>query len=146
MASLTDIGEEYWTRVIGNDLTKVSSFDVGLYNQSTDSLSDVSDLGDLTTEPSGSAYARQTVSLPGDVTISNSGGDWQIQQSATESFDTSDSSQSVDAYFYVVNFQSNEAGDSSANDHMLIYGDLDSSYDLSSIDSFNLDDTGISQT
>lgn len=146
MASLTDIGEEYVTRVIGNDLTKVTSLDVGLYNNTTDSLSDTSDLADLSTEPTGSAYSRQTISLSGDVTMSNSGGDWQIQQSTTETFDTSDSSQSVDSYFYVVNFNSTEAGDASANDHMLIYGDLDSTYDLSSIDSFNLDDTGISVT
>ena len=142
MADLTDIGEEYISRVIGCEITKVTSLDIGLYNDSTDSLSDTSDLADLTTEPSGGSYSRQSLALDGDVTMSKSGGNWQVQQDTQKTFDTSDSSQTVDSWFYVVNFTSSEASDAGDTDHILIYGSLDSSYDLSSIDTFNLDDTG----
>lgn len=125
-------------------LTKPSSVTVGLFNDSTDALSDGSDVADITTEPTGSAYARQTATLDGtDFTNSDSGGDWQTTI-ADQTFDTSDSSQDVDAYFIVVNFASEDTSDAgTATDHLFWTGNLDQTYDLNSVDSLTLSGAGL---
>lgn len=125
-------------------LTKPSSATIGLFNDSTDSLSDGSDEGDITTEPSGSAYARQSATFDGtDFTNSESGGDWQTTI-ADQTFDTSDSSQDVDAYFIIVNYASEDASDGgTAADHLFWTGQLDQTYDLNSVDSLTLSGAGL---
>jgi len=136
---LTNIGEEYYTEnnVNGETVT------VGLYNDSTDSLGETDDLSALTTEPTGSNYARQTST----VTTKQISGDFGFDNDSQLSFDTSDSSQTVDAAFVVVNFQSDSvAGDGSATDHLVAAGDLSQSRDLSSIDTLNIDATNLQTT
>lgn len=128
---LTNIGEEWYTE---NNVDSVS-IDVGLYNDSTDTLGETSTLSSITTEPSGSNYSRQTST----VTSKQISGDFGFDNDSLLSFDTSDSSQTVDAAFIVVNFQSDTvAGDGSANDHLVAAGDLSQSRDLSQIDTLEI--------
>ena len=144
---LHDTGEEaILDDFFEESLTKPASVTVGLYNDGTDALSDSSDVGAITTEPSGSAYARQSASFgTGDFTNQDNAGDWE-SIIADQTFDTSDSSQSVDAYFIVINFTSDDTGDTSATDHLLFTGSLDQTYDLSNVDSFTLSGAGLSLT
>lgn len=124
-------------------VTKPSSVDVSLFNDSTDALTDSNDIGDVTTEPTGSAFARQTVNVDSSTTpnftVSDASGDWEASASDVV-FDTSDSSQTVDSYFVVVNFQSDDTSDSSANDHLFWTGSLSQSYDLSNVDELTVQD------
>lgn len=130
---MTDYGEEYVQRVIGNDLSLVTSWSVGLYDDSTDSLSDDSDESDITTEPSGSAYSRQTISLPDDVSFGLNDSNNVYIEADDQTFDVSDSSQSVDSYFIVVSFQSSVVGSETGdNPHLLFNGSLNDTLDLSS--------------
>jgi len=122
-------------------LTKPASVNVALFNDSTDALSDGSNVSDITTEPSGGAYARQSATLDGgDFTNTDSGGDWQTTI-ADQTFDTSDSSQDVDAYFITVNFNSDDAGADA--EHLFWTGQLDQTYDLNSVDSLTLSGAGL---
>jgi hypothetical protein len=117
---------------------------VGLYNDATDGLADSDDVGSITTEPSGAAYGKQTATLGSDFTNQDNSGNWESIL-ADQSYDTSDSGQSVDSYFVVVNFDSDDAGDGgTASDHLLFTGSLDQTYDLGSVDSFTLSGSGIS--
>lgn len=144
---LHDTGEEaILDDFFEESLTKPASVTVGLYNDGTDALSDSSDVGAITTEPAGSAYARQSASFgTTDFTNQDNAGDWE-SIIADQTFDTSDSSQSVDAYFIVINFTSDDTGDTSATDHLLFTGSLDQTYDLSNVDSFTLSGAGLSLT
>lgn len=133
MASLlTDVGEEYTLKTALEGVT----LSVGLYNDATDSISDTDDIASLTTEPGGAAYARQsdTFSL-----IDNGSGDWQLDNDAQLTFDTTDSSNTVDSYFIVASFQASDTGDGGATDHMIATGALSQSRDLSQIDTLNID-------
>lgn len=128
---LTDIGEEWYTE---ND---VGSFTVtiGLYNDATDALTDSSTSSDITTEPSGSAYAPQSDT----VTSTQISGNYGIQNDSLISFDTSDSSQTVDAGYIEVTFTSDTvAGDSGDTQHLVAAGDLTQSRDLSQIDTLEI--------
>jgi len=124
-------GEEFMQDLV---ISSGKTFQIGLYNDSTDTLSDTSDVADITTEPSGSAYSRQSDAASG-FTASLSGGDIQIAGN-TQTFDVSDSSQTVDSVFVVVNYQSDVVtSDGSATDHLYYTNALDQSYDLSQFDS-----------
>lgn len=140
---LHDTGEEYIMDVVfrSDTLTEPSSVDVGLFNDGTDSLSDGNNVSDITTEPSGGAYARQSASLASaDFTNTDSGGDWQTTI-ADQTFDTSDSSQDVDAYFITVSFNSDDASSDQAQ--LFWTGELDQTYDLNSVDSLTLSGAGL---
>ena len=129
---LTNIGEEYVNK---NGLDGVS-LDVGLYNDGTDSASDTTDIGDLTTEPTNSNYNRQTDTF----SVEDINGDWGIDNDSQLSFDFSDqsSSETVDSYFLIANFQSTEAGDGGATDHIIVTGGLSQDRDIGSIDTLNI--------
>lgn len=128
---LSNIGEEY---IIENN-ADAETVSVGLYNDATDALSDTSDVADITTEPSGAAYNRQSSA----VTTKQIDGDFGFDTDTQLSFDTSDSSQSVDHAFVVVNFESDTvAGDSSATDHLIGVGQLSQTRDLSQVDTLNI--------
>jgi len=136
--NLHDFGEEFMQDLV---TTSSETFDVGLYNDSTDSLSESSDVSDITTEPTGSNYSRQSQSASG-ITVDLSGSDAKTDF-PTQTFDTSDSSQTVDSYFVVVNFDSDEAGDEgTASDHIYFTGSLSQSRDLSQIDTLDVDNVG----
>jgi hypothetical protein len=129
-----DTGEEFAHKSTYRTdlLTRPASFDILLYNDSTDALTDSSDVGAITTEPAGSAYARQTVSLDSsDVSLSQASGNLRAEAAVT--FDTSDSSQTIDAYAVVVTFQSDIVNsEGSANDHLLTSATVGETVDLSS--------------
>lgn len=120
MAELHDRGEELLQKqgLEGN-------FEVGLYNTS-DNLADSDDLSSVTTEPSGSNYSRVSVNF----TSRDVAGNWEINNDSDVVVDTSDSSETVDGYIIVANFQSEDAGDSSAQDHLIASGDLPKSVNL----------------
>ena len=124
---LTNIGEEY---VAENDISG-ATVKATVYNDATDSLSDTSTLSDITTEPTGSSYARQSTT----VTTKQIGGDFGFDSDAKLTFDVSDSSATVDHGALIVSFQSDTvAGDSSATDHLIAVDALTQSRDLSQID------------
>lgn len=133
---LHDTGEQYLIRTAGNDITPVSSVDASLYNDSTDALSESNDVADITTEPAGGSFSRQSVSCPGDLTLQYDGSTDYQKVLADQTFDTSDSSQTVDGYFIVVNYQAD--ADGSSTDHLYFTGGLDQSYDLSSVDQLTI--------
>jgi hypothetical protein len=127
---LTDLGEEH---VVKNGLDGVS-FSFGLYDDGTDAIGETNDVADITTEPAGSAYARQSAT-PSAQDLS---GDWGIE--TTVSFDTSDSSvSSIDGTFAVVNFQASDTGDGAATDHLhSTHGPFGTERDLSQIDTLDV--------
>jgi hypothetical protein len=128
---LTNVGEEY---VVENN-TNGATVKIALYNNSTDSLSESSTLGSITTEPTGGSYARQSST----VTTLQIGSDFGFDNDSQLSFDVSDSSQTVDHAAVIVNFQSDTvAGDGSANDNLIGYAALSQSRDLSQIDTLNI--------
>ena len=132
---LHDTGEEWYQTNIES-----VTYDVGLFNDSTDSLTDSSDLSDITTEPTDGNYSRLTGS--NFITL-KSDGDWSLVNESQLSFDVTGTTGDVDSYFIVVNFQSEDAGDSSASDHLFATGDLSQSYALSNLDTLNLSQEGI---
>ncbi|WP_153953042.1 hypothetical protein [Halosegnis longus] len=147
VTQLHDTGEEALLDAFFEEsLSKPSSVSITLFNDSTDALTDSSDLGDISTEPTGSAFARQTASF-GTTDFSNqdNSGDWETII-ADKTFDTSDSNQSVDSYAVIISFTSDDTGDSSANEHLLFTGSLNQSYNLGDIDTFTLSGSGISLT
>jgi len=116
-------------------ITRDDTIEVLLYDDSTDALTDSSDVGDITTEPTDGDYARQTFTLDDtDVTLSEEAG--QIRAEATVTFDVTDTTGTVDATQTVVDFQSDVVNDESdANPHFLYSATLDfGSADLSQFD------------
>jgi len=128
---LTNIGEEW---VVENNLDG-ATVTFGLYNDSTDNIGEGNTLSDITTEPSGAAYSRQSSA----VATLQIGSDFGFDNDAQLQFDVSDSSQTVDHGFIVVNFQSDTvAGDGSSNDHLVAVAELTQSRDLSQIDTLTV--------
>lgn len=76
------------------------TYDYGLYNDTTDSIvkADTDPATDITTEPSGAAYARQSVTVTGTETGVYSGNNG-FEVSVT--YDTSDSTGTVNGVFAV---------------------------------------------
>lgn len=128
---ITDVGEEF----VYETNTNGQTVDVGLYDDSTDSIGEADNLAAITTEPSGSSYTRQTDT----VTTGLFSGEFGIDNDTELSFDVSDSSRTVDALFIVANFQSDSvAGDASSTDNLIAAGDLSQTRDLSSIDTLTV--------
>jgi len=118
-----DTGEEFKQKVIyRQDLVNArdTTVNVGLYNDATDTLSDGSDIGAITSEPTTGNYSRQSLNLDSnDITLSVSNGD--LQASGTVTFDVTDTGETVDGFFVVVTFQSDVVNsEASENDHLLI--------------------------
>lgn len=128
---LTNNGEEWMVETNVNGATVT----VGLYDDSTDSLGETNDVADVTTEPTGSNYARQSST----VTTGQFSGDFGFQNDSLLSFDTSNSSQTVDNTFWIVNFQADTvSGDTSATDHIVALASLSQSRNLSDIDTLEI--------
>lgn len=130
-AILTDLGEEWMVKTN----LDTASVDVGLYNDSTDTISDTDDVGAITTEPSDGNYTRQTgVAL----SASDISGDWGVDNDSQISFDVTNTTGTVDSYFFVANFQASDTSDSTATDHLVLTGSLSQSYDLSNVDTLDI--------
>lgn len=128
---LTDLGEEWLVKNGADGVTLT----VGLYNDATDAIGDTDDLSAIGTEPGGAAYARQSIT----VSVADLSGDWGFDNDTQVSFDTSDSSQTVDGYLLIANFQASDTGDSAAQDHLIATGALSQQRNLSDIDTFDLE-------
>lgn len=124
-ANLHDQGEQ----LILNAAFGSRTVDVGLYNDSTDALSDSATYSSITTEPTGASYAVQSVTGP---TISLNSGTSELDL-GNLSFDVSDSTVSVDAVY---------VRDSSTGD-LIFTNIMGSTYDLSSIDTLDLSNAGM---
>lgn len=132
MASiLTDLGEEY---LIKNNLDG-STVNVGLYNDSTDAISDTDDVDAINTEPSDGNYLRQS-----NVTIEQAdlSGDHGVDNTNKITFDVSGTSGDVDSYFFTVSFEAEDTGDSSAQEHLILTGSLSQTYALSNVDTLEI--------
>ena len=88
-AILTDLGEEY---MIKNNLDTIS-VDVGLYNDSTDSISDTDDLAAITSEPSDGNYVQQTGEA---LSASDISGNWGVDNDSVITFDVTNTTGTVD--------------------------------------------------
>lgn len=105
--------------------------EIGLYNDATDGLADGDGYSAITTEPAGASYSVQTANSPNSISLNGSSNGEAVY--ADETFDTSDSSQSVDAVYV----REQSSGD------LLFTCSLDSTYDLSNIDSFVVSNVGL---
>lgn len=129
---LHDTGEEWaWKTTYRQDLigTRDTEVEVLLYNDNTDvdgdgvsdgdQLTDASDLGGITTEPTDGNYVRKSLGLDGTaLSLSVASGD--IRVTGTVTFDTTNTTGTVDAYAVVVTFQSDIVNaETAANPHLL---------------------------
>jgi hypothetical protein len=120
-SGLHDVGEE-WSQKFNfrQDLiSRDTSLEVLLFDDSTDSLTDSSDIADVTTEPTDGNYTRQTVTLDSSaVTLNVVEGDIRAKFELT--FDVENTTGTVDAYGLVNDFQSDIVNaESAANPHLI---------------------------
>lgn len=160
MADLTTVyGTEYIAKFVGRQdlIARDSPEDiiVGVFDNSTDSLTDTSDYDgdpsdltgdDITTEPTDGNYTQKTFSLDStDVDVKKVSGAWRIDI-MDHTFDMINTTGDADHYFILGKFQSDEAGDSSQSWHLLTIGPLEQSYSLGSVDQLENVDAGIQFT
>ena len=143
---LFQTGEEFVIRssIQDSSLNFDADLEISLYNDSTDGLTDDSGSEDVTTEPTGDGYARDTITLDSAEisTELNADGNFQFEFE-DQVFDVEDSTQDVNAYVVFVNFESDVADDTEINEHLYFAGLLDQEYDLGQIDEFVLRGTGL---
>jgi len=114
-----------------------ASFPVSLFSDATDTLVDADDLTAISTEPAGASYSRQSASVSVSQTTDGDG----LLEVSDVTFDVSDSTQTVDAGFVVVNFSSTQAG---SGNHLLFSFPLtdpdgnQQAVDLSKFESFTI--------
>jgi len=119
---LSNFGEEWEHKLAFRQdlITRDTTIEVLLYNDSTDALTDSSDVGDITTEPTDGNYTRQTFTLDSaDVTLAVEGGD--LRAEATVTFDVTGTTGTVDASACVVSFQSDVVNSETAQNPHHIY-------------------------
>lgn len=149
---LHDVGEEWaWKTDFRQDLinSREGSIEVLLYLDNSDidgdgtnegdALTDASDIGDITTEPSDGNYTRQSLSLDTtDLDLTVSGGD--ILLTGLVTFDVTNTTGSVDAWGAKVDFQSDIVNAEGAkNPHLLSTAAFnDGARDLSNYDSLDV--------
>lgn len=129
---LSDYGEEWEHKLAFRQdlITRDTTIEVLLYDDSTDSLSDSSDVGDITTEPTDGNYTRQTLNLDSsDVTLSVVAGDIRVEGEVT--FDVADTTGTVDASCVVVDFQSDVVNSETGQNTHHIYS---ATLDIGSVD------------
>lgn len=134
---LTTIGEEF---VVTSNTDGVT-LTVGLYNDSSDGISDGDDLDAIGSEPTNGNYSRVSDTF----NAKNVNGNWAFSNSTELSYDFSDqsTSQTIDGYFVVANFESTETGDSGASDHLILTGELQASRDIGAINQLSISIDGV---
>ena len=80
---------------LNNDMSGVT-YEVGLYNDATDALSDSASYASITTEPAGASYAAQTQATVTVQLDASSNGQLVLDP---VTFDVSDSSNTVDSIY-----------------------------------------------
>jgi hypothetical protein len=130
---LVDLGEEYCIKN-GLDAITVS---VGLYNDATDALSDPSDVGDITTEPSNANYAQASVTFSA---YDNASANWAVDNDTKFTFDFSDqtTSEDVDTAVITYDFQAEDTSDTTITTHLIANPALSQTRDIGSIDTLEI--------
>jgi hypothetical protein len=131
MHTKTDYGYEHDYKIRYGSLSQPSDLTLVLYDDSVDDIQADGDIADITTRPTGSAYADQSID-PSNYTLSFEAGRWGVLGPDTE-FDVSDSTRHVDSFGVADTFQA--SSDSSATQHLLLTGPLGDDIDLSARDS-----------
>ena len=133
-----------------DQITRPSSITFGLHNDSVDGITGTTNDPTNLTKPDGSSYSDKTISLDGTaIDISENGSNnIEMTNANQQSFDTSDSSNTVDQYFYLANFDATAVTNGVNGDNIIITGNLSQSYDLSNVGTLNISATtaGIEQT
>lgn len=141
-AGTHDTGEEWKQKTLfRQDLigSRNASVFVGLYDDSTDRLTESDDVGAITTEPTTGNYAQQAVSLDSSDFSLSQDANSDLAAEYTVTFDVTDTTETVDAAFVVVNFQSDIVNsETSANNHLLASVALGSTKDLSTRSSLDV--------
>lgn len=128
---LVDIGEEY---LITQNVDGVT-LRIGLYNDSTDNISESDNVSAITSEPPNSNYSTS------DVTFSAAydGSNWGISNDTELTFDfsdTTDDTKEVDTAYILAQFDSAEAG---TNDwHLITNPSLTQTRKIGSIDTLGI--------
>lgn len=75
----TDAYDEYVAKLTNGEVAQVDSWNIGLYNDSTDLIgpTDTAKTPAITTEPSGSGYTTKTITPSTASTAVNVSGDWK---------------------------------------------------------------------
>lgn len=138
---LSDYGEEWEHKLAFRQdlITRDTTIEVLLFDDATDALTDSSDVGDITTEPTDGNYTRQTFTLDSsDVSLSVDSGN--LRAEATVTFDVDGTTGTVDATACVVSFQSDVVNSEGAqNPHHIYSATLDiGSQDLSNFTSIEV--------
>ena len=126
---LTTNGQDQLT----SDDIQAATVQVSLYNDSTDSVAVGGTTGDISTEPSGGSFSKQSAGF----SQGTSGGYVQLTGD-TVTFNTSDSSQTVDSYYYT--------RDPGTGTELILTGQLGQQRDLSQIDSLEVSGHGFEFT
>ncbi len=138
---LHDTGEE-WEHKFAfrqDTITRDTGLDVLIYDDSTDALSDSSDVGDITTEPTDGNYTRQTLTLDSsDVSLSVVSGNLRVEGTVT--FDVDGTTGTADAWGCVNDFTSDVVNsETGANPHLVSTATFDEgSQDLSNFTSLDV--------
>jgi len=123
----TDVGEEWSQKLTWRSdlVTRDTTIDVLLYDDSTDALDDTSDIGDITTELTGGSYTRQTLNLDStDISLSVNNGNLRVVGTVT--FDLNGTTGTFDAYGLLVDFQSDIVNsETGQNEHLVATATLD---------------------
>lgn len=122
-------------------VSKPANVQVGLYHDATDTLNDGDDYGAITSEPGSGNYGQQDVPFDTNgFNVTLDSGDYQAETSGSVTFDVTNTTENVDAYFVIVNY---DDGSGSAADHLFWTGDLSQEYDLSNLDQLEIDAGGV---
>lgn len=151
---LHDVGEEFERKLVfTGSASKPTNLGVGMYHDGEvsgdttngDNLTDSADVGDITTEPSGGNYARQTVAFDGTrfSVAQNTNGDWEATTDSNVVFDTTNTTGTVDAYFVTVDWDQN--ADGTVETHLYFTGNLSQTRDLSNYTEISVETVGFSQ-
>lgn len=138
---LHDEGEEFVIKqIFESDIYSLpTSVTVGLYDDSTDTLSDSSSTSAITT---GTGVTNSvTLDSSGFQTQTDGNTDWKGSNANTLSFDLSGvSSGSIDSWYIQATYdQDNDTSDETV---LVATGDLSQSYTLSNVDTFDLNADG----
>ena len=125
--TITNVGKEY----IFDEEQDGDTLTMLLYDQSTDELTQSDDLGDITTEPDDSeTYERQDTLI--STTAVNS--EYGFENDDEVEFDVSTNDETVDFGGYIAEFESSVAGDTEPEEHLIAFGELTETRDLSEFD------------
>lgn len=130
---LTVAGEEYTVK----NALDTATVTVGVYNDATDALSDTSidPSTAITTEPGNTNYSRASVAVSAAETSTDV---WGVENDSSFTFDFSDTttSQNVDAFFVMINFNSTEGG--ATGDWIVANPAMTQTRDIGSVDSIDV--------